>query len=256
MADHSPRSRDPWHVLRRHTPARIGLGRSGDGLPTTHLLEFQMAHARARDAVHSAFDPARVAAEVGGMGVPVMIVRSAAADRATYLQRPDLGRQLAEGEEARLTPHAGAPDVVFVLADGLSARAVHAHGAAVLKAVVARLGETWTLGPIVVAQQARVALADQIGAGLGAAMTVILIGERPGLSAADSLGAYLTWSPRPGRSNAERNCVSNIRPAGLSPERAADTLAYLMTEARCRRLSGVRLKEGEGPVDAITHRPA
>lgn len=235
--------RDPWHVLRRHTAARIALGRTGNGLPTAHLLDFQMAHARARDSVHMAFDAAGVAASLSGIAQPVLTVQSAAPDRVTYLQRPDLGRRLADGDAERLAAHAGDWDVAFVLADGLSARAVHDHGAATLRAILALLDDTWTIAPVVLAHQGRVALADDIGAALGAALTVILIGERPGLSSADSLGAYLTWAPRPGRTNAERNCVSNIRPAGLPPVEAAHKLVYLLREARHLKLSGVRLKD-------------
>lgn len=235
--------RDPWHILRRHTAARIALGRVGDGLPTGPLLEFQMAHARARDSVHMAFDAETTAAALEGWPGGVLATRSAAPDRVTYLQRPDLGRQLAEGEAERLNAQAGDDDLAVILADGLSARAVHAHGPATARAVLERLDDTWRVAPIVLAAQARVALGDGIGAALGAAMTLVLIGERPGLSSADSLGAYLTWAPRPGRSNADRNCVSNIRPEGLPPEAAAHKLAYLLREARHLRLSGVRLKD-------------
>ncbi|WP_448190806.1 ethanolamine ammonia-lyase subunit EutC [Azospirillum sp. sgz301742] len=228
---------DPWTALRRTTRARIGLGRCGDGLPTAALLDFQLAHARARDAVHTPFDAAGMAAALDGM--EVVTVRSQATDRATYLQRPDLGRRL--DPTTVLVP--GEYDAVFVIADGLSATGVHAHAVPTLKAVLARLSG-WRIAPVVLAGQARVALGDDVGARLGAAMVAMLIGERPGLSAADSLGVYLTWDPKPGRTDAERNCLSNIHPPdGLGYEAAADRLAWLMTEARARKLTGVGLKD-------------
>ncbi|WP_404383181.1 ethanolamine ammonia-lyase subunit EutC [Caenispirillum salinarum] len=237
---------DPWRVLRRHTAARIALGRVGDGLPTAELLQFQMAHARARDAVHMAFDAAGVAAAVRDAvpGLTVMQTASAAPDRATYLQRPDLGRRLAEGEAAHLREAAGEGpfDAVFIIGDGLSARAVHAHAAATLATAVAGL-KAWRLAPVVVARQARVALGDPVAEALGAACSVMLVGERPGLSASDSLGAYLTWAPRTGRHDADRNCVSNIRPEGLDPARAGAKIAWLMRQARALGVSGVALKD-------------
>ncbi|MGY2001787.1 ethanolamine ammonia-lyase subunit EutC [Blastococcus sp. SYSU DS1024] len=231
---------DPWAVLRGATRARVALGRAGDGLPTARALEFRLAHAVARDAVHTALDPALVRA--GLAGLPVLEVHSAAADRAEYLQRPDLGRRLAPGTTL---PRAHA-DVALVLADGLSPRAVHEHGAALATALLDRLVD-WSVGPIVLAAQARVALGDQIGAALGARVVVVLIGERPGLSSADSLGVYLTWDPRPGRADSERNCVSNVRPPhGLGYAEAADVVVRLLTAARELGASGVALKD-EGP---------
>lgn len=234
---------DPWQILRRHTSARIALGRTGDALPTRHLLDFQAAHARARDSVHMDFDSEAIANRLRDIGGPILTLHSAAADRACYLQRPDLGRRLAEGTAEMLSPHADGYDVAFVLADGLSARAVHDHAEAMLRATLAQLDDTWVIAPISLVHQGRVAIADEIGNLLGAGMTVILVGERPGLSSADSLGAYLTWAPRPGRSNAERNCISNIRPDGLPPEAAAYKLAYFMRESRRQQLSGVKLKD-------------
>ncbi|NNN36651.1 ethanolamine ammonia-lyase subunit EutC, partial [Streptomyces sp. S3(2020)] len=202
-----------WISLRRHTQARIGLGRSGSALPTRHRLELQTAHAAARDAVHSPFDPDAVAAGLPGM--PTVRVRSAAGDRLTYLQRPDLGRRLDATDRAHLP--VGEWDVVFVVADGLSSRAVHEHAAAVVRATAARLAG-WRIAPVVLAEQARVALGDDVGAAMGAELVVVLVGERPGMSAADSLGAYLTYRPVPGvTTDADRNCLSNIRPpSGLS----------------------------------------
>ncbi|HYH38194.1 MAG TPA: ethanolamine ammonia-lyase subunit EutC [Azospirillum sp.] len=235
---------DPWSRLRMATRARIGLGRCGDGLPTTALLDFQLAHARARDAVHTPFDPALV--EAGLAGRPTIRVRSRAADRATYLQRPDLGRLLAAEDEGTLT--AGPYDVAFVIADGLSATAVHAHAANTLNAVLERL-PGWSVAPIVIVSQGRVAIGDPIGQRLGAAMVAVLIGERPGLTSADSLGVYLSWAPRPGLVDAERNCLSNIRPPdGLDYAAAAHKVAWLMSEARRLKLTGVGLKDDATPL--------
>ncbi|MFE2428323.1 ethanolamine ammonia-lyase subunit EutC [Streptomyces sp. NPDC059373] len=231
-----------WAALRRHTQARIGLGRAGSALPTQHRLALQAAHAAARDAVHSPFDADAVAGALTGL--PTLRVRSAAPDRLTYLQRPDLGRRLDPADRARLPR--GDWDLAFVIADGLSSRAVHEHAAAVLRATAALLpGPGWRTAPVVLAEQARVALGDDIAHTLGATMVVVLIGERPGMSAADSLGAYLTYRPRPGvTTDADRNCLSNIRPPlGLSHADAAAKLAALMRRARELGLTGVALKD-------------
>ncbi|MGY1829608.1 ethanolamine ammonia-lyase subunit EutC [Geodermatophilus sp. SYSU D01180] len=231
---------DPWAVLRSATRARVALGRAGDALPTHRELEFRAAHAAARDAVHSPLDVDAVRAALAG---EVLTVASAAPDRATYLQRPDLGRQPAEGTAL---PRTGA-DLALVLADGLSPRAVQAHGPGLAAALLERL-PGWSVAPLVVATQARVALGDAVGEALGVRAVVVLIGERPGLSSADSLGVYLTWDPRPGRVDSERNCVSNVRPPhGLSYAQAADTVAALLSSARELGASGVALKD-EGPV--------
>jgi ethanolamine ammonia-lyase small subunit len=228
---------DPWALLRAATPSRVALGRAGDGLPTARELEFRAAHAVARDAVHTALDPAVVRAALPG--ADLLEVRSAAPDRPTYLQRPDLGRRLAPGTELPAT----GSDLAVVVADGLSPRAVHEHAAATARELLARL-PGWSVAPLVLAHQGRVALGDEIGAALGVRAVVVLIGERPGLSSADSLGAYLTWQPRPGRVDAERNCVSNIHPpAGLGYAHAAATLAALLTAARTLGASGVALKD-------------
>jgi ethanolamine ammonia-lyase small subunit len=230
-----------WAALRRHTQARIGLGRAGTGLPTRHRLELQAAHAAARDAVHSPFDPDAVAARLPG--TPTIRVRSAAPDRLAYLQRPDLGRRLDPLDRAHLPREDW--DVVFVVADGLSSRAVHEHAAAVVDSTCARLPADWRVAPVVLAEQARVALGDDVAHAMGAAMAVVLVGERPGMSAADSLGAYLTYRPTPGvTSDAERNCLSNIRPPrGLSYEVAAVKLSGLLVRARELGLTGVGLKD-------------
>jgi ethanolamine ammonia-lyase small subunit len=227
--------------LRALTQARVLLGRAGQGLPTRALLDFQLDHARARDAVHAAFAPERVAA---ALGRPAIEVRSQAADRHEYLRRPDLGRLLHPDDVASLS--ATGDTLAIIVADGLSATAIHAHAAPLVTALLTRLTD-WRIAPIVLAHQGRVALGDAIGAALGVELAVMLIGERPGLSAPDSLGAYLTWQPRPGRQDSERNCVSNIRPPhGLGYDAAADAIATLLVAARQRRLTGVSLKPGTG----------
>lgn len=229
---------DTWEKLRRLTRARIGLGRAGDGLPTKALLDFQMAHAKARDAVHGAADFDRIAVDLA----PREVIRlaSAAPDRPTYLRRPDLGRRLADGEAEKLP--AGPCDVVFVIADGLSAAAVDANAVATLEATARRL-EGLSIGPVVLAREARVALGDVVGAAMNAAVVAVLIGERPGLTAADSLGVYLTFHPVPGRKDAERNCLSNIHAHGMSPDEAGHKLAWLIREALRLKSTGVGLKE-------------
>ena len=233
-----PASDDPWAVLRSATRARVALGRAGDALPTARELEFRAAHAAARDAVHQPLEVDRLRPALGAF----LEVHSAAPDRATYLQRPDLGRQLAPGTEL---PRTG-DDLAVVVADGLSPRAVHEHAAGLVTALLERL-PGWSVAPLVLAHQARVALGDAVGEALGARAVVVLVGERPGLSSADSLGVYLTWDPRPGRADSERNCVSNVRPPhGLSYAQAADTVAALLTAARELGASGVVLKD-EGP---------
>ena len=234
--------------LRAMTTARVALGRSGAGLPTEAMLAFQRDHALARDAVHAVFDPARVAERLPDW--PTIAVASRAPDRAAYLRRPDLGRRLCDADAAQLTP--GDWDLAIVIADGLSATAAHAHGAAVALALARRLAG-WRLAPLVVASMARVALGDDIGARLGARMVLMLIGERPGLSAPDSLGGYLTWNPAVGRLDSERNCVSNIRPPhGLDYEAGADRLGWLAVHARRGAYTGVALREESGADGALT----
>jgi ethanolamine ammonia-lyase small subunit len=226
------------------TAARIGLKRTGASLATGPLLDFKLAHARARDAVHEALDEARLGVEIATLGLPVLTVASAAENRQRYLMRPDLGRQLAPGAEAILAPCAGSYDVAFVVADGLSARAVQAHGHSVLAgALLALQGEDWRIAPLVIARHGRVALGDAIAARLGADCVAVFIGERPGLTAPDSMGAYLTWQPRPETTDADRNCISNIRPEGIGYADAAFKLTHLLRSMRARRLSGVLLKD-------------
>jgi ethanolamine ammonia-lyase small subunit len=238
---------DPWRNLRSLTTARIALGRAGGSLTTDEWLDFRAAHAAARDAVWSTCDWPKLQAAVQQLGLAAIPVHSAARDRAEYVKRPDLGRQLDPPSRAVLADVARPPegwDLVLVVADGLSAQAVDSHAVAVLAALAPRLRDDgWQLAPVVLAQQARVALQDEIGALLQCRLALSLIGERPGLDAPDSLGAYLAYDPRPGRTNADRNCVSNIRTAGLAAEAAAEALLYLLHQARRQRLSGVALKD-------------
>lgn len=227
--------------LRDFTPARVALGRTGESLPTRELLEFQLAHARARDAVHAELDAHGLRVELKALGIDSIPAHSAAADRATYLRRPDLGRILNEESRALIASQHGVYDVVFVVADGLSALAVERHAGPLLQLVMQRFQ-----GPVVLVKQGRVAIGDDIGETIGAGLAVVLIGERPGLSAPDSLGVYLTWRPRRGLTDADRNCISNIRAEGLSYAAAAHKLLFLMNEARSRKLTGVALKEEAG----------
>jgi ethanolamine ammonia-lyase small subunit len=231
-----------WRELRLATPARIGLGRSGIGLPTAAHLDFQLAHARARDAVHAVFDAEAIAAEVRRCGLEPILLHSAVPDRLTYLHRPDLGRRLdVESRDRLIARRVGSIDILFVIADGLSATAVHAHAGALLTATVARLDPSLRIGPVPIVTGGRVAIGDEIGGILGAALAAVLIGERPGLSAATSLGVYMTWQPAPGMSDAARNCISNIHTAGLRIEPAAEQLAALLQAARRHRMTGVVL---------------
>jgi ethanolamine ammonia-lyase small subunit len=221
--------------LRSFTTARVGLGRTGNSLPTVPLLRFQLDHARARDAVYAELEPR----ELPG---PHVLVRSAASDRRTYLRRPDLGRVLSDNSRAQLPR--GDYDAAIVMADGLSALAVHRHAAPLLDALMPLLAkEDLRMAPLTVVLQGRVAIGDEIGKILGARLVVMLIGERPGLTAPDSLGIYVTYDPRPGRTEAERNCISNVRPEGLPYALSARKLHFLMREARVRKLTGVSLKE-------------
>ena len=238
-------SPDPWQALRRFTAARIALGHTGISQPTSVQLDFQLAHARARDAVHQALDTAGVAQALAAAwpGTPLRL-HSAAGNRNVYLQRPDLGRRLDASSRALLQAGPDGYDLAVVVADGLSALAIEQNAAPVLAALHARLApESWTLAPPAIVEQGRVAVGDEVGELLGARMVVVLIGERPGLSSPDSMGLYLTWAPRVGLTDERRNCISNVRPAGLAYEDAALRLHYLLTEARRRQLSGVELKD-------------
>ena len=252
--DAAPPVRSPpddgwWAGLRRLTAARIGLKMTGASLATAPLLDFQLAHARARDAVHAPLDRARLAADIAGLGLPVMAVASAVEDRQRYLMRPDLGRRLAPDAEATLAPHQGSYDVVFVVTDGLSARAVQKHARPVLAGVLPQLRKDgWRIAPLVVVRHGRVAIGDAIATVLHAECAVVLIGERPGLSAPDSMGAYLTWRPGAHTTDADRNCISNIRPDGIGYADAGFKLAHLLRAMRAHRLSGVQLKDDSDPL--------
>ena len=229
--------------LRALTPARVALGRTGVSQQTRDVLSFQLSHARARDAVHAQIDAPALVRSLAALGprTPVIRLHSAAPDRATYLQRPDRGRTLDESSRKTLAGSASASaQLAFVVADGLSALAVERHAAALLAEVLPRLA-SFTLAPLCVVEQGRVAIGDEIGAAFGADLGVVLIGERPGLSSPDSLGAYITWQPRPGRTDAERNCISNIRVEGLNYPDAAGQLVQCLTAARQSRLTGTAL---------------
>jgi ethanolamine ammonia-lyase small subunit len=232
-----------WADLRRLTAARIGLSRAGASLATTPMLDIRLAHARARDAVHTPLDQSRLVADLAALGHPIIEVMSQASDRPTYLMRPDLGRALAPESTFLLRQQSAGCDIVFVVADGLSARAVQAHAQPVLARVLSALPESLRVGPIVIARHGRVAIGDAIAEILHATCVAMLIGERPGLSAPDSMGAYLTWQPHTGTTDAERNCISNIRPDGIGYDDAAFKVTRLLLAMRARRISGVALKD-------------
>ncbi len=240
-------TRDPWDRLRERTRARVALGRAGSALPTRALLDFQLDHARARDAVHQSLD---VDALASALEANPLRVHSRATDRASYLLRPDLGRRLDDASRDGLAARAGACDVAIVIADGLSALAAQSHAAMLVKALMPLLRDR-SVAPLVIAEQARVALGDEVGELLGARMVVMAIGERPGLTSPDSLGLYLTFAPRVGRHDAERNCISNVRPEGLAPAAAAAKLAWLIDASFRLSLSGVALKDESGLIDVV-----
>lgn len=246
---------NPWRVLRQFTDARIGLGRAGVSLPTNELLKFQLAHAQARDAVHLPLDVQRLVDDLETSpaelpaGSPVLL-KSQAQDRLTYLQRPDLGRALSQESLQFLTGHKGGgkgqPVVATVIVDGLSSLAIQNSAEPMVRQFFADLdGESagWQIAPLTIVEQGRVAIGDEIGQCLGASVVVVLIGERPGLSSPDSLGIYVTWAPETGLRDARRNCISNVRPDGLSFEQASQRLVYLLNEARKLGTSGVSLKD-------------
>jgi len=250
-------NRDPWQALRRFTAARIALGHTGVSQPTGAQLDFQLAHARARDAVHQALDSASLAQALEAAwpgSAPPLLLHSAAENRNVYLQRPDLGRRLDTPSRALLQAERGgrAFDLSIVIADGLSALAIAQNATPLLRALSTLLAsEAWTLAPLAIVEQGRVAIGDQVGELLGAKLVVVLIGERPGLSSPDSMGLYITWAPRVGLTDERRNCISNVRPAGLGCEEAAHKLHYLLTEARKRQLTGIRLKDDTGATNAV-----
>ena len=242
----------PWEGLRSFTDARIALGRAGVSQPTVAHLAFQLAHAQARDAVHLPLDAHGLAASLESQGLPTLMLQSQAADRTTYLQRPDLGRRLDAASLETLTLWQSGRtaqnfDVAFVVVDGLSPLAIHQNALPFVSVMLQRLAHdaanTWTVAPFTVVSQGRVAVGDEVGEQLRAKLVVVLIGERPGLSSPDSMGLYITWQPKVGTTDAARNCISNVRPAGLSVDAATLTLHQLMTHARAKRLTGVGLKD-------------
>jgi ethanolamine ammonia-lyase small subunit len=246
---------DVWSPLRRFTSARIALGRAGGSMPTRHQLAFQLAHASARDAVWSHFDPDALAAELGKLGHPVLTVESAARDRAEYLQRPDLGRRLAPESRASLVQHLGegvGVDLAIIVTDGLSALAVTTQSPPFLAELFTLLShDSWSIAPVIVARHGRVALEDEIGEICRAKISLILIGERPGLGSPDSMGIYFIYSPKPEKTDADRNCVSNIRQGGLPPVEAARKVSHLLSVCRNTTTSGVLLKDDGGGGDVL-----
>ncbi|MBA4329161.1 MAG: ethanolamine ammonia-lyase [Polaromonas sp.] len=240
-----------WAALRPLTAARIGLPRTGASLTTAALLDFRLAHARARDAVGAALDSEALLTALAALPQPALVCRSAATDRRTYLMRPDLGRQLDDASRVRLQSSPAPGALAIVLADGLSAQATQTHALPLLQALLPLLAaQGWTLAPMVVLHNGRVAAGDAAARALQASAVLVLIGERPGLSSPDSLGAYLTWAPGPASSDADRNCVSNIRPQGLAPEMAAKKIAWLLDQMRRQQRSGVALKDLTGQLPA------
>lgn len=238
---------DSWESLRAYTDARIALGRAGNSIPMQEQLAFKLAHAHARDAVYSVLNVEQLTGELRLLDLPVLKLHSQAPSRQVYLQRPDLGRLLDDSSALLLKKHLIPSDICIILADGLSANAINDHAGKLLAALLPLLrGVNYQLSPVCLAAQARVAIADPVGAGLQSRLSLILIGERPGLSSADSIGAYLTYAPRPGLTDESRNCVSNIRTDGLPFDLAAKKIFYLVQEAFRRGLSGVELKDNEG----------
>jgi ethanolamine ammonia-lyase small subunit len=235
---------DPWNRMRAATPARIALPRAGATITTPAHLAFRLDHARARDAVHAPFDPDTLLNGLRERELATLKLHSAAPDRAAYLARPDLGRRLDAASRSAVEAAPRGCDLVFVIADGLSAQAVASHALPLIEESLPALRQDgWRIGPVAVVAQGRVAIGDEIGELLGAAMVCVLIGERPGLTSPDSLGAYLTWQPRIGRTDAERNCLSNIRPAGMTYDEASARLLFLCRQARLRQCTGVMLKD-------------
>lgn len=239
-----------WSALRAATPARLFLPQTGSTLTTPTVLEFQLAHAEARDAVNEKLDVASLVDSLQSRGLDAISLRSMAPDRHTYLARPDLGRKLDEASRVSLSAHAGRYDIVLVIADGLSARAVTTHAAPLLDEALPLLARlSWRTAPIIVIEQGRVAIGDEVAQLIGAQLVAVLIGERPGLTSPDSLGIYLTYAPYVGCTDAERNCLSNIRSQGMPYAEAAQRLSYLCNEARRRKLSGTKLKDETLPTE-------
>ncbi|WP_407363361.1 ethanolamine ammonia-lyase subunit EutC [Pseudomonas luteola] len=234
---------NPWDELRTHTSARIALGRVGSSLPTAEVLRFGLAHAQARDAVHHPLDVHMLSEQLQSKGFHTIHVHSQAADRQQYLLRPDHGRMLDIASREQLMAEAPAPDIAIVIADGLSSFAASSHAVPILELLKERFDTDWSQIPVVIAEQARVALGDEIGERLNAQLVIVMIGERPGLTSPDSLGLYVTYQPRRGRMDSERNCISNVRPEGLPYRLAVHKLDYLIKQALKLKLTGVNLKD-------------
>jgi len=238
---------DPLSSLKEFTPARIAIGRVGNSIPLAESLQFKLAHAHARDAVYSTLDAEALTTRLKTFGLPILHLHSNAMTRQKYLKRPDLGRQLSEESKVELNDHSGDHDIAIVLADGLSATAINEHAAGLLALLLPMLtASKLKIAPLCLVEQGRVAIGDGIAHALKARFSLILIGERPGLSSADSMGAYLTYGPMPGLTDESRNCISNIRPQGLKNKPAAHKIHYLILEAFKRKLSGVNLKDNAG----------
>jgi ethanolamine ammonia-lyase small subunit len=240
---------DPLTSLKNFTAARIAIGRVGNSIPLKQSLEFKLAHAHARDAVYSVLDTEGLLNNLKVFNLPVLHLHSKAQTRHKYLKRPDYGRQLSEESVTHLKDYGTGYDVAIIIADGLSATAVNENAFSLLEILIPMLSSAkLKLAPICLVEQGRVAIGDDIGDGLNAKFSILLIGERPGLSSADSIGAYLTYKPRPGLTDESRNCISNIRPQGLTSKPAADKIFYLINEAFRRKLSGVGLKDNAGEI--------
>lgn len=248
MMEESPQQPDPWMKLRSYTSARIGLGRSGVSIPSRALLNFKMDHAHARDAVYSSLEIPALESGLAALGQQFCVVQSQVSSRTEYLQRPDLGRKLCENSWQTLAGRkvAHEPALTIIVADGLSATAINRHALPLLRELLRLIDNSLTLTPIIIVEQGRVAISDEIGALMGATIALILVGERPGLTSPDSMGAYLTYGPKIGNTDELRNCVSNIRPEGLTCRLAAARIFYLMQESLTRKLSGIKLKDHGG----------
>ncbi len=243
---------DGWDFLRKYTKARIAIGRAGNSIPTAELLKFQLAHAKARDAVYSEINVEHLKHQLKLLKLTTIEVKSCAASREIYLKNPNLGRSLDEDSVSKLKTDTSY-DLCIVIADGLSSEAVNRHAIPLIDLLITKLQNQWTLAPVVIAEQARVALGDEIGEMIKAEILIILIGERPGLSSPDSMGAYITYKPARGLTDERRNCISNIRPEGLLYEAAADKIFYLINEMKVKKISGVDLKDEQDPNLKITN---
>ncbi|MCC8407968.1 ethanolamine ammonia-lyase subunit EutC [Mucilaginibacter sp. UR6-1] len=236
--------RSLWDKLKEYTSARIAIGRTGNSIPVQNSLEFKLAHAHARDAVYSKLDVEKLHHELEKHGLPIINLKSKADYREQYLQRPDLGRKIDDDAYKLLEPHKGNYDIAIIIADGLSATAINQNTSPLLDVLIPAFAlAKYSLAPLCLIEQGRVAIGDDVGSILNAKLSLILIGERPGLSAADSMGAYLTYLPKPGLTDESRNCISNIRPQGLPVHLAAEKIFYLIQQSLRRQLSGVQLKD-------------